>query len=82
MNFPFKELDVYVCIYIYIYKENNIIITMSAFCKGCKKTKDNEDSGINNNGSQYNTCVKCRDYDRKRVEKEKNKASESNGELK
>ena len=33
---------------------------MSVFCKGCKKTKDNEDFGINKNGSQYKTCVMCR----------------------
>ena len=39
---------------------------MSVFCKDCKKTKDNEDFGINYNGSQYKTCVMCRDYDKKR----------------
>ena len=31
---------------------------MSAICKGCKQTQDNEDVGINSNGSQYETCVK------------------------
>jgi len=55
---------------------------MSAFCKGCKKTKNNEDFGMKNDGSQYKTCVTCRDYDKKRVEQEKNKAHESDGELK
>ena len=39
---------------------------MSVFCKDCKETKDNEDCGVNNNGSQYKACVKCRDYDKKR----------------
>ena len=39
---------------------------MSVFCKGCKKTKDNEDFGIKENGAQYKTCVVCRDDDRKR----------------
>ena len=39
---------------------------MSVYCKGCKKTEDNEDFGIKNNGTQYKTCVRCRDYDKKR----------------
>ena len=39
---------------------------MSVFCKGCKKTKDSEDFGIKKDGSQYKTCVMCRDYDKKR----------------
>ena len=33
---------------------------MSVYCKGCKGTKDNEDFGIKNNGTQYETCVRCR----------------------
>ena len=32
---------------------------MSIYCKGCKKTKDNEDFGIKNNGTQYKTCDTC-----------------------
>ena len=39
---------------------------MSVFCKGCKKAKNNEYFGMNNNGSQYKTCVMCRGYDKKR----------------
>jgi len=57
------------------------INTMSVLCSGCKKTKDNEDFGIKEDGSQYKTCVTCRSKDKKRVEQEKNKASENNGEL-
>jgi hypothetical protein len=34
---------------------------MSIYCKGCKTTKDNEYFGIKNNGTQYKTCVRCRD---------------------
>ena len=41
---------------------------MSVFCKGCKKTKNNEDFGMNNNGSQYKTCVKCRERKQKKPE--------------
>ena len=47
---------------------------MSAFCKSCKKTKDNDDFGITKNGSQYNTCVSCRDYDKTRNKLETKKA--------
>ena len=38
---------------------------MSVFCKGCKKTKDNEDFGMKSNCSQYKTCVKCREREQK-----------------
>ena len=38
---------------------------MYVCCKGCKKTKDNEDVGIKNNGTQYKTCVNCRDKNKK-----------------
>ena len=41
---------------------------MSVFCKGCKKTKNNEDFGMKNNGSQYKTCVKCRERKQKKPE--------------
>ena len=41
---------------------------MSVFCKGCKKIKDNEDFGIKNNGSQYKTCMKCRERKHKKTE--------------
>ena len=44
------------------------MITMSVFCKGCKKVKDNEDFGITNNGSQYKTCMKCRERKHKNTE--------------
>ena len=33
---------------------------MSIYCKGCKETKDNKDFGNKNNGTQYKTCVRCR----------------------
>lgn len=33
---------------------------MSVFCKGCRKTKVNEDFGDKDNGEQYKTCKKCR----------------------
>ena len=46
---------------------------MSVFCKGCKKNKDNEDFGIKNNGTQYNTCVKCRERYHKKPEYKKKK---------
>ena len=41
---------------------------MSVFCKGCKKNKDNEDFGTKNNGTQYKTCVKCRERKHKKPE--------------
>ena len=44
---------------------------MSVFCKGCKKTKNNEDFGMKNNGSQYKTCVKCRERKQKQPEYKK-----------
>ena len=33
---------------------------MSVFCKGCRKTKDNEKFGLKANGTQYKTYMKCR----------------------
>ena len=41
---------------------------MSVFCKGCKKTKDNEDFGMKNYGYQYKTCVTCRERKQKKPE--------------
>ena len=41
---------------------------MSSFCKGCRKTKDNEDFGIKEDGSQYKTCTKCRNRKNKPIE--------------
>ena len=39
---------------------------MSVFCKGCKKTKDNEYVGMKNNGIQYKTCVNWRERKQKK----------------
>ena len=39
---------------------------MSAFCKGCRKTKDNDEFGLKYDESQYKTCMKCR-YKKKGV---------------
>ena len=44
---------------------------MSVFCKGCKKTKDNEYFGMKNNGTQYKTCVNCRERNQKKPEDKK-----------
>ena len=33
---------------------------MSVCCKGCRKTKDNEEFGLKANRTQYKTCMKCR----------------------
>ena len=33
---------------------------MSVFCNGCRQTADTDEFGVNNNGSQYKTCMKCR----------------------
>ena len=44
---------------------------MSIYCKGCKTTKDNEDFGIKNNGTQYKTCVRCRDKNKQIEVKQK-----------
>ena len=41
---------------------------MSPLCKGCRKTKDNEDFGIKKDGSQYKTCTKCRNRKNKPIE--------------
>ena len=35
-------------------------MVMSVFCKGCRKTKDNEEFGLKANGTQYKTCMTCR----------------------
>jgi len=43
---------------------------MSVFCKGCRKTKVNEDFGLKDNGTQYKTCVKCRSRKIKKIEEE------------
>ena len=33
---------------------------MSVFCKGCRKTKDNEEFGLKADGNQYKTYMKCK----------------------
>ena len=43
---------------------------MSVLCKGCRKTKVNEDFGLKDNGTQYKTCIKCRNKKIKNIEKE------------
>ena len=43
---------------------------MSVLCKGCRKTKVNEDFGIKDNGTQYKTCIKCRSKKIKKIEEE------------
>ena len=43
---------------------------MSVFCKGCRKTKVNEDFGLKTDGNQYKTCIKCRNKKIKNIEKE------------
>jgi hypothetical protein len=43
---------------------------MSVFCKGCRKTKVNEDFGYKDNGEQYKTCKKCRSKKIKKIEEE------------
>ena len=43
---------------------------MSVFCKGCRKTKVNEDFGLKDNGAQYKTYGKCRNKKVKKIEKE------------
>ena len=45
---------------LYIKEISNNIIIMSSFCKGCRKTKDNEGFGMKKDGSQYKTCETCR----------------------
>ena len=41
---------------------------MSVFCKGCRKTKVNDDFGFKYNGTQYKTCIKCRSKKIKKIE--------------
>ena len=41
---------------------------MSVLCKGCRKTKVNEDFGIKDNGTQYKTCITCRNKKIKKIE--------------
>ena len=43
---------------LYIDRDNTKHI-ISVFCKGCRKTKDNEEFGLKA-GTQYKTCMKCR----------------------
>jgi len=43
---------------------------MSVLCKGCRKTKVNEDFGLKTDGNQYKTCIKCRNKKIKNIEKE------------
>ena len=57
-------------------------------CSTCKKTflnnKEQVEShfGYNRLNERFKCCIRCRGYGKKRAEREKNKASESNGELK
>ena len=48
---------------------------MSVFCKSCNKTKDSEDFGIKNDETQYKTCVRCRDKDKKQYKLATKKAN-------
>ena len=43
---------------------------MSVFCKGCRKTKDNEEFGLKTDGNQYKTHIKCRNKKIKKIEEE------------
>ena len=43
---------------------------MSVLCKGCRKTKVNEDFGLKDNGTQYKTCITCRNKKIKKIEEE------------
>ena len=43
---------------------------MSVFCKGCRKTKVNEDFGLKTDGNQYKTCITCRSKKIKKIEEE------------
>ena len=40
---------------------------MSVLCKGCRKTKVNEDFGLKDNGTQYKTCIQCRNKKIKKI---------------
>ena len=48
---------------------------MSVFCKSCNKTKDSEDLGIKEDETQYKTCVRCRDKDKKQYKLATKKAN-------
>ena len=41
---------------------------MSVLCKGCRKTKVNEDFGLKTDGNQYKTCITCRSKKIKKIE--------------
>ena len=43
---------------LYIDRDNTQII-MSVFCKGCRKTI-NEEFGLKADGNQYKTCMTCK----------------------
>ena len=43
---------------------------MYVFCKGCRKTKYNEEFGLKADGTQYETCVKYRNKKNKKSEEE------------
>ena len=57
-------------------------------CSMCKKKYLNNKEqvelhfGYNRLNQPFKCCIRCRGYGKKRVEKEKNKANESDGELK
>ena len=57
-------------------------------CSTCKKKFLNNKEqvelhfGYNRFNERFKCCIRCRGYGKKRVEQEKNKANESNGELK
>jgi len=44
---------------------------MSVLCKGCRKTKVNEDFGLKTDGNQYKTCITCRSKKIKKIEETK-----------
>ena len=48
---------------------------MSVFCKGCRKTNDNEEFGLKADGTQYKTYIKCRNK-KMNCRNKKNKKSE------
>ena len=43
---------------------------MHVFCKGCRKTKDNDEFVLKANGTQYKTRMACRNKKNKKSEEE------------
>ena len=54
---------------------------MPAFGKCCKKNKDNEDFGLKADGSQYKTCVNCRERKRKKTEEKEDEITSCDVEI-